>query len=303
MEKLRKLKRKKGFTLSELIVVLALIGILLAATAAFGDPVRSMVKDTNARSDTINITKIMGDYIERRLAFAKLVDIVPLVSADSDDDEVEKLYEKHQKLVNDKTIAGMLIFKYEANTTDPVRSTYKMYDVPITATSTYSESYTGSTPKNPVFADAFYGNYEYFISVDPFATGVADPSTGIIAEPMTETVKINKLKDQPFLSFSIRAYDFKDATCYMSDTDGALAKYFNSYISPRTTINSGTGNGVDKYGLYRTAFEEVSFALENIPVSRDAAGNPTQSGAFYSDPTTAGNDIIIFYSVQNYSKA
>lgn len=290
MIKLRNLKRKKGFTLSELIVVLALIGILLGSVAAFGDPVRSMVKDTNARSDTINITKIMGDYIERRLAFAKSIDMVLEVSADTDDDLVEQHYEKYQKIAKGKTKCGMLIFKYEENADDPARSTYKLYDVPITDTSTYAGSFITDSPKNPVFADAFYGNYEYFITVEPYITGGT--------EPFTEAVKINKLKDQAYLNFSIRAYDFKDTTTYMKGTDDVLAKYLDSYRNPSTN----TDNGIDSYSMSRTAFEEISFALQNVKVDRDAAGTPVQSGAFYSPCTQSGSDIIIFYAVQNYSK-
>ena len=198
MEKLRKLKHKKGFTLSELIVVLALIGILLGSVAAFGDPVRSMVKDANARSDTLNITKIMGDYIERRISFAKSVDIVTEVSADSSDANVETVFDKYKGFANDKTICGMLIFKYEENTTDPLRSTYKMYDVPITDSSTYAGCYSGSLPKNPVFADVFYGGYEYFMTVEPHVIGVPDPTTGVVSEPFVPSVKINKLKDQVY---------------------------------------------------------------------------------------------------------
>ena len=112
MKLIRKLKYKKGFTLSELIVVMAIVSLLIAAVAAFGDPVRSMVNDTTARSDTINITKIMGDYVERRVSFAKAACIVTNVNAGSGaDTNVKAIYDTYKGYANDKTTVGMLVFK------------------------------------------------------------------------------------------------------------------------------------------------------------------------------------------------
>ena len=279
MKLLRKLKYKKGFTLSELIVVLAIIGLLLSAVAAFGDPVRSMVNDTNARSDTINITKIMGDYIERRLAFAKSICIVTDVNAGSTaDTNVKGVYSNFKGYANDKTKVGMLVFKYDSTT-----SSYRLYDQEITSSTDYG------TITDKVYSDTFYGKYSYFITVEPYMEMVS-------ADNYKESVKINALKDTPYLSFSIRAYDFKGSDSIESDT---LTKYLAKLRHP-----SNTDNGIDSLLMERTAHEEISFALENVDVRRDTAGKPFQSAVKYkTDPTISGSDIIIFYAVQNYSKS
>lgn len=294
MVKLRNLKRKKGFTLSELIVVIAIIGILLAAVAAFGDPVRSVVKDTTARSDTINITKIMGDYIERRLAYAEYMDIFVCADAGATDTNVKSAYDSYKdKSKDSKVTAGMLVFKFVQDTSNPEKSTYKLYDVPITNTS----SYGAVTSDNAAFSDAFYGNYEYFITVEPKMEG----ST----EPLSYGVEVNSLKEISYMTVNVRAYDIKSVSDnYInkgstSAADTTMAKYMDSFKNPSTN----TDNGIDKFAMDRTAFESVTFSLENMGVKRTLGAAPTKSDRIsYGTPSTPGSDIVIFYSVRNYSK-
>ena len=71
----RKGKYRKGFTLTELIVVIAIIAFIMAAVVAFAGPIRTMVRNTNAKSDANTINKIIGDYIENRIAFANYVQV------------------------------------------------------------------------------------------------------------------------------------------------------------------------------------------------------------------------------------
>ena len=74
-----------------------------------------------------------------------------------------------------------------------------------------------------------------------------------------------------------------------------MGKYFG-----KLRDSSKTDNGIDAFSMERTAFEEISFAMENVNVSRDAAGNPTQSSVTYTSPSITGSDLIVFYSVQYY---
>ena len=75
MKKLMKLRNKKGFTLVELIIVIAIIAILLACVAAFAGPVQKIVKSSAASADALQVNKIIGDYIENRLAYASYIDV------------------------------------------------------------------------------------------------------------------------------------------------------------------------------------------------------------------------------------
>ena len=283
MNRIRNLKRKKGFTLSELIVVLAIISLLIAAVAAFGDPVRSMVNDTTARSDTINISKLMGDYIERRLAYAYSVDIVINAKVGGTDDKIDNIFKKYKETLPEGSnyTKGMLVFKYEENSTDELKSTYKMYDKSIDSTSTYSIA-----ASDAVYSNDFYSKYSYIITAEPDMVTVTndDSSTSVVPK-----VKYNSLKSSPFLSFSIRSYDCRDN--YIQDD--TLSKYFTWLKGGSLKTNEAT-NGIYDLAMNRTALEEVSFFLENVTQSSDVNfSEPESAGA-------VGSDIIIFYAVQQY---
>ena len=70
-----KRRARKGFTLVELVVVMAIIAILMISVVAFAQPIRAMMSNTNAQNDAIIINNGIGNYIERRLAFANDIKI------------------------------------------------------------------------------------------------------------------------------------------------------------------------------------------------------------------------------------
>ena len=292
MKFIRRLKYKKGFTLSELIVVLAIIGILLAAASAFAKPVSYMVKDTNAKSDTLTATKIIGDYIERRLAYADAVTIVLNADAGNTADSViaatDALYDKYKGYASDKTKCGMLVFKYVGNS-DPTRSTYKVYDEPIDSSTNY-----GAITK-AAYSDAFYGNYSYFVTVEPYMVEVIDETTGLpkVPKEMEEKVKFNAAKQVANLDFTIRAYNFKGEKYSINGedelgiNDKTIGLYYGKLRDP-----SKTEDGIQKFAYDQVACEKVSFSLENV--TKDTSVS-------YTAGNITGKDIIIFYSVRSFT--
>lgn len=313
MNKIRRLKYKKGFTLSELIIVMAIIGILLAAVAAFADPVRAVVGRTNATSETINITKIMGDYIERRLSFAKSVTIFTNVTAGAVDTNINDAYSKYKDFVtkdtSGKTKCGMLVFKYIDKNSDAIFSppeearnaTYRLYDDVISGTTSYG------APQNPVYSNDFYGKYSYFITVEPYMIEKRDADDNIVPGEYVESVKVNSARKKTYLDFSIRAYDGFDDIEYLDSA--VLGKYFGELRKP-SVAPATPDNGIDKLAKYRTTTENISFGLENVIVTpkkvKDDAGKEiyaaAQGDVTYGTPAAStGSDIVIFYCVKDYS--
>ncbi len=284
---LMKLRSRKGFTLVELVIVMGILAVLMACVAAFATPVRQMVRSTAASTDSINANKIMGDYIENRLAFAQSVSVVAAVDADTGTDTnlTDNYAIFKQKMIdttNNKDKAGMLIFHYTSEdptgaTEESLESRYEIYDVPITKTSTYSSSVDFTNKKFAVFGDGFY-NF----------------SQNIIAAPLS--AESNKVRDSQFVTFEIVPFD--------CDVD------YNAYIEPDFignyyAANTTTGISADEYFSYTNSsaineldtqrsgvMETITFELQNIH-----SGSDNWKGCL---GTTTGSDIVIFYYIKNF---
>lgn len=294
LKSIAKRRARKGFTLVELVVVIAIIAILMACVVAFATPIRSMMSNTNARSDAITINNCLGNYIERRLAFAN--DIKVFVGehyySSNQTAAYANMYNQHHS-ANDNP--RMMIFEF-----DTTEGNFKVYDLAITSETMPPEA-TTMVPVNLVYNNDFYGNYTYFITCDNLAP------------------ESNPMKQKAYLNFRIDSYDFGDSGSKI--TQDNVKDYYN-FITNKT----GT-NPLDQYAIYRSGSENVSFGLENIKVevkyqpAKYADGSPmyaedgvTQlitpvpsiSGASVTRPsspteTTAGYDMVVLYNVRKYS--
>lgn len=314
---LMKLRHRKGFTLTELVIVIAILGLLMACVAAFASPVRDMVKQTASSTDALAANKIIGDYIENRLAFANRIDTIYAVDLTSGLSEINDTYVAFQNLYNaagsgTKDKAGVLIFHYDENTNEPEKSTYKLYDIPVESSGTFAAAVigTGGVINGEVFDDAFYVN-----------------SQNLIIAPTT--VSSNKLRNTLFAEFKIIPYDCDED--YLVRSGGVLDTTNSLYIKGNTldyyyeyqenyladpALYPDDSFGLDTISPQRSgAIENISFELRNMEISSytslpgvdgllntaddiltpDVDGwNPIYPGG------CGGKDILIYYYIPHY---
>lgn len=305
---LRRVKSRKGFTLTELIVVVAIVALLMICVTAFVGPINTMVKNTTADADAITINEIAGDYIERRLAYADCIQIYLGANADTTNyGPLSNAYTAIQGYRGTNDTTGMLVFKLVENTSDATENTYRLYDVPIKATGTsYISSYESSTgtilPKNPVFTDDYYGRYKHLFLLNPDGYNNGN-----------FTVAVNIVKGKAYLNFDIYSYDFGENTAAHIEakggSDSTLEQFYQHIEDPLLNPN----DGISDLLLDRTAYEHVSFELQNIGIAtvtetetingitvNKEVGKPKLVNVEY---VGGGDDIVIFYNVKDYTPA
>lgn len=324
-----RLRRKKGFTLTELIIVIAILAVLMASIAALSGPIRKMVSRTAASADAISANITMSNYIENRLAFAAKMEVLCAVDAtDASGTTINTAFNTMKTQLtasgNTKDKAGVLIFHYEENTTYPEESHYRMYDVSFTKSdlslySSYFDAAIDSSSGTNVLKD----------STAVFADSFYSFSKNLFIVPTELTT--NKIRNDVYMTIDAIPYNF-DEDMLVRDASGNLDTTVNQYLSPTTIANyynykanrdaeiaSGTDPslyvytdetcGLSAIDIYRSGTKETTtFELQNILTPTAADPNPTISGRFKVTngaagalgAATAGTDIMIFYYIPHY---
>lgn len=294
MQFIRRLKRKKGFTITELIVVVALVGIMMATLTAFSGPVREMVLNTRASNDVLTVNNIIGNYLEHNLSYASQVSICAGWDIAANRDKLDSMFtdlKNKWKTANDRP--GVIIIHYEKDADSPLRNTFRLYeyskDDAFPSISLTDPSTVTMNDDNLVFHKDFYDDYSFVITAD-------------------DLIFLNNYREKAYVRINVNAFKFDGAIMKAPGVEASLeagdtlTHYMN--IDGAAPIGGGTGIQTDKLtaSYFQSAgvgTENVFFPLQNINVAdckfEYLRGN-TESGA-----TTYGDDIVIFYNIRTYN--
>lgn len=314
-----RLKRRKGFTLTEMIVVTAIIGIIMASVVAFSGPMRDSIKNTEAKADALTINEVLGNYLEHNLAYACKIDAFVGYTYENDVTAIRDAYDPSGGVSNGyKGLAGeanttvrMFVAHFDGPTdsSDPIYSvkkgTMKFYDVKLDGSGLPALS-TVATNDNLVFTEDFFGNYQYFMTIDDDDLGK----------------NTNSRTKKAYMNIRLDSYNFgpDDASNMSGET---VKNYYRHIITNGAVANPFEAAAIvsEKIGS-----EMISFSLENIKASEanvsgiktDSLGNKqyysngapifetylSAGGAQIHKPSAValnGNDLVILYAVKKYT--
>ncbi len=305
-----KRRNRKGFTLTELIVVIGLMAVIIACVVAFGTPVRYVVKNAAARNDALTINKIIGDYIERQLSFADKMDIyVGYKYENTTGCDLEKAFKDYCKKKDGDEAAmntpHVMLFHYDASV-----HSFRIYDMIITDKDMAMPADITAVAGTEVFDDAFYANYEYLITTD-----------------MTSTNNTN-YASKAYVEFVVSAYNSGNEDPSITDDAeryNVTAKNVIGHYGWAATHTGDDPMDTGEIAMNKLSTERPSFAMENIKahtrlvhiydehtgedkgteMKSEAVSLPLTRNSFIPAPGVAITDdsltdTVIFYNIKTF---
>jgi len=300
-----RLRRRKGFTLTEMIVVTAIIGIIMASVVAFSGPMRRSIRNTEAKADALTINEVLGNYLEHRLAYASRLDAFVGYTYENSVSEIVNTYNASGGYKDEASAANTSVRMFVAHFDDSdEKGTMRFYDVALGAGGLPALSVL-ATDTNLVFAKDFFGDYQYFMTIDDDDLGK----------------NTNSRTKKAYLNIRLDSYNFG-----IEDTSDMTETMIQNYYKYIISNGSSGSNDFNNVSYDKTGSESISFTLENIKASdtnvsgikTDSLGNKqyysngapifetymSAGGANIHKPSatgTVGNDLVILYTVKKYT--
>lgn len=280
-------KTLKGFTLVELVIVLAIFSIILALVMSFIDPVSNLMKNTSIRERTAAHTNNISEYIDNSLHYAKFMFVYEGGSLFQYDDRTAAATEEEAAAdivkcnlagavdKNKDFISGKVRILEFDNSADG-----QIYESVYNFTTGYTDALnnkipvpkiTEVSPRTPVLNAEYFENYNYHYTIGYYDFKTYESTPGINGRSGTHNSRLIQKIDTsgtPMeaaidnFPINIIAYN-KDAdsrfTDYEKDADGnpVMTSPFTAFRSPShmstvsmaliNAINVGRSDSVNYY--------------------------------------------------------
>lgn len=288
---MKRILRKKGFTLAEVIVAMAITAVLLAAVMSLFGPVSAVIGKMTVNSDVKLITKTIGGYYEQSFEYASDIQMFSYVSLSDvaiDTTQSDDLLDRIEKYCLNTADGGLgylssvydhpqvMIVKY-----DTTNHSYYLYNVDLkkfmtseglTAASSSTEIQNAwanlmHTPLDlddySVFDEEFYGKYKYRFS------------------------------------FSVQKPDILqiDMTTYSADCEMPPVYSPEEVTNPDGSVTKKNTNYVDiseeEYNISKESSEISTFFTSNTRAS--------VSPSRFDDTLVDSTDVVILYNQHTYT--
>lgn len=272
----------KGFTLIELIIVLAIFSIILTLVMSFIDPATRLMKSTSVKEKTGAYVDNVSEYLENSLRYAKFVHIY--------DGEEPSVYQIRD--IVSLNLNGAVTIKDNSGTPYPVEGNVRVLKMDNSDGQIYEKVYKFTTQ------DSRLG------SIEP-----EDLMSSVPVQDWTPVLNKEHFQDysfyykagyynfEPVASADNRPENYKSHLVEMTDKDGNVLQNGrpNAYNFSMSVVAYGTENGVNAEATdgdvttepefqYPARMDTVSMAFINI--INATSSQPCYRQKYETDPLT-----------------
>ena len=280
-------KKIKGFTLVELIIVMALMSVLMLMVGLIMKPISQVFADTTRYTEERYIIDGMGSVIEENLRYATKICVIydtdsrPLsgsgLSIVAGEMQVPESKLQVLAILNRCPDASMLP---DFTTNSGVEATGRIYK---------SAEINGTRKMWLVGGEAFYGDGSYFVNLEN-TKGVDHMSSGNI-EYTIYSFDPKEYAKRDSLDVEIMLAAMRDHT-----REEIKAYPFNNVISNYAKKGVAFANNPD-FGTIWTSGTDTHGWVSPIDGSKGASSSQGNAGSYASVPMSAGYNIYIYYTV------
>ena len=179
-----KKRASHGFTLVEMIIAVALLGVLLAGMVILVSPVLNTFNDNEKLLTAESVSSVIQEYFSRSLRNASRVVVVTNATYDdnSSNDDIKKEVKKLNDFITDTSVNGVPQYSIKCLSLRCVDGKYYVCDEPLNLSlgdSILTGNSNYSNLQKKVFSDCLYNDLylDYKIAMGEVSPGV-DPITG-----------------------------------------------------------------------------------------------------------------------------